>query len=258
MSSHHAYSTFNSCFHPICFYNHFGFHVPPRENFPFHLDWPCDFPESHEPPSRPDLSPTEQDLAVAEVTADLLSFKLAKFELEARDYWENSSDSSRTPSEQDNNDTLITLDQTLVNPMSTAPSNSGLSLRATPPSDDPVWTHTKNPAVNHELDHLKTLWHTIKDTVPHTQGFTHDECTQRLEENNLLMLNSIKKRVAVIQVGARVNWSAVPGSELQKCLQTLDVSPEVALTVSSNNYGHSFRSSKPSGGRKGRSNKTKK
>ncbi|KAF9080025.1 hypothetical protein BGX29_005683, partial [Mortierella sp. GBA35] len=43
-------------------------------------------------------------------------------------------------------------------------SSSPYSLRmAQGASDEPIWTHTKSTQVNHELNHLRILWHTIND-----------------------------------------------------------------------------------------------
>jgi adenosyl cobinamide kinase/adenosyl cobinamide phosphate guanylyltransferase len=90
-----------------------------------------------------------------------------------------------------------------------------LSLRPTnqPSTSDPVWTHTKNSHVNHELDALHALWDTAYDTTP---GFTDQ---QKLEA----MTSFIRKRAATIRIGAQLGWSKVPESELLRDFRDLDV-----------------------------------
>lgn len=133
------------------------------------------------------------------------------------------------------------------------------SLRNSPRVDDtaPVWTHTKNPAVNHELDSLKAIWYTLKDlgdtTEPNSQSTRH----VRLVDNNNLVFAHIRERASIIRIGAIKGWRAVPDSEVQQDFKNLNIEPMAAAQLAIAPTTHSFRGSSSGRGRR-RSNKTTK
>jgi len=138
-------------------------------------------------------------------------------------------------------------------------SNSIFSLRQAPSLDTsvPVWTHTSNAAVNHELDSLKTIWYTLKDHTDTEVGTAPPAHQRRLTANNDLVFEHIKKRVAVIRIGAIKGWKAVPQSEVQRDFISLGMEQTAAAQMAIAPTSHSFRGS-PSGRGRRRSNKTKK
>lgn len=131
-------------------------------------------------------------------------------------------------------------------------TDSPFSLRRNPTVDTsaPVWTHTSNPAVNHELDSLKAIWYTLKD-VEAAQA----DSTSRYASNNELVFLHIIKRVATIRIGAIKGWKAVPDSEVQKDFQALGIEAMAAASLA---IAPTSRSSKPGHtGQRRRSNKPK-
>ncbi|KAI1302805.1 hypothetical protein EDD11_005563, partial [Mortierella claussenii] len=75
-----------------------------------------------------------------------------------------------------------------------------------PASNAPIWTHTKNVQVNHELDAWRKVWDTIHDP---TNGFSTQDKLQAVADFT-------KKRCATIRIGASLGWFKVPESELIK------------------------------------------
>jgi len=138
-------------------------------------------------------------------------------------------------------------------------SNSSFSLRQTPAIDTtaPVWTHTSNPAVNHELDSLKAIWYTLKDHTDTEVGTSPPSHQRRLSANNELVFDHIKKRVATIRIGAIKGWKAVPNSEVQKDFKALGMEDTAAAQLAIAPTQHSFRSNTSGRGRR-RSNKSTK
>lgn len=100
---------------------------------------------------------------------------------------------------------------------------------------------------NHEIDNLKDIWDILND--PDT-AFTTTERTQQIEER-------IRERCAVLQIGTKVGWRAVPGSEHQEALEQLGIPKAEAAKAAAESYNHSFRGSSSGRGRR-RSNKTPK
>jgi len=114
----------------------------------------------------------------------------------------------------------------------------------------PVWTHTRNAQVNHELDSL----HVIYDTILQLDGTNHAAVKKELSE-------FIRKRSATVRIGAIKGWSAVPQSELAQDFAALGVKDETAahLATMPPNLG-SFRNvnSNPKSGKgKGKGKKKK-
>lgn len=157
---------------------------------------------------------------------------------------------------QSSPDTTLTNQQAFQRPPSPRHHpymSSPFSLRNNPTidTDAPVWTHTSNPAVNHEIDSLKIIWYTLKDVGTETGS------ESRLASNNELIFEHIRKRVAIIRIGAIKGWRAVPNSEVQQDFQALGIEAMAAAQLAIAPTSHSFRGSSSGRGRR-RSNKTTK
>jgi len=112
-------------------------------------------------------------------------------------------------------------------------------------SDAPIWTHTKDTKINHELDSLKAMWDTIRDTTP---GYTGQQVKEDLEAH-------IRKRAATIRIGASLGFSKVPESELLKDFSALGLSPEAAqqaISAGPARHTRSFRGSSSRSAPRGR------
>lgn len=138
--------------------------------------------------------------------------------------------------------------------------SSAFSLRsAAPDSDAPIWTHTSNTAVNHELDSLRIMWCTLKDLGDTVESNSTSARHSRLVENNELVLRHIKARAATIRVGAIKGWRAVPNSEVHQDFRTLGADAATASHLASAPSSHAFRghnSNKSSGGRRSHKKKS--
>jgi len=150
-------------------------------------------------------------------------------------------------------------EDTLVHDRPVPNMSTTFSLRNSPRQDDtaPVWTHTKNPAVNHELDSLKAIWYTLKDLGDTREPLNVSDRHTRLTDNNNLVFAHIKERASTIRIGAIKGWRAVPDSEVQKDFQNLNIDKMAAAQLAIAPTSHSFRGSSSGRGRR-RSNKTTK
>jgi len=81
------------------------------------------------------------------------------------------------------------------------------------PTNAPVWTHTKDVRVNHELDSLHDIFDTINDG---SEGFTDQNKLAAIREH-------IVKRVATLQIGSNLGYSKVPNSDLLQSFAALNV-----------------------------------
>jgi hypothetical protein len=109
--------------------------------------------------------------------------------------------------------------RTIVSPPTKPTMSSSLRQQAPASADVPDFTLTKHVTVNHELLSLKAIWDTLHDFddghgIPSRLGQTDAAWIHRIVDNNRLIKEHIKKRVAILQIGGRQGWASVPGTTL--------------------------------------------